>query len=227
MSMDIRNAKAVFFDWDGTLVDSFNFLHGAHNHTRKTLGFEPFSLDVFSTYFGQPREKLYNEIYKEHKEDAKRIFIEYVYKNHMDGLKTIADAENLLKWFNQAGIPCGVVTNKAGELVAKEISNFGWDKYFVSLVGAGEAEADKPSGAPLKLAYERAGLSCDMHEVLFVGDTDNDLKCAENAGATSVFIEDHEAYGAVKSDNKVDYHFPTCTDFLDFLLQNDRNSLKA
>ncbi|HRQ62224.1 MAG TPA: hypothetical protein PLO23_12085 [Alphaproteobacteria bacterium] len=47
---------AVFFDWDGTLVDSYGVLEAAHNHTRKALGFDPLPEGAFASYFGKPRD---------------------------------------------------------------------------------------------------------------------------------------------------------------------------
>ena len=117
--------KAVFFDWDGTLVDSFAFLHAAHNYTRAQFGMDSFSLDVFAMYFGQPREKLYAEIYgADNIEAAKGHFEHYVYSNHAKDLKPLPGAKELLETLEGLGIPCGVVTNKKGDLVRKEIENY-------------------------------------------------------------------------------------------------------
>lgn len=216
----LAKPEAVFFDWDGTLVDSFRFLHAAHNHVRGILGIEPFSLDVFEGYFGQPREKLYRELYGEYIEDAKTHFEAYVRANHLEGLKPTEGAQALLEALHQMAVPCGVVTNKKADLVAAEIQNFGWDKFFKSVVGAAEAEADKPSPAPLHLAVERAVLSCDMKNIWFVGDTDNDLACARDAGAVPVFIGLEKDYIRLSADYNIAFYGPTCAVLRDFLLQN-------
>ncbi len=227
MSKHILNAEAVFFDWDGTLVDSFAFLHKAHNHVRGVLGIEPFSLDVFAGYFGQPREKLYTELYGDFRDEAKGHFEAFVLANHIHDLKPIDGGEKILEWFASAGIPCGVVTNKKGSLVSAEIESFGWGKYFVSVVGAGEAEADKPSAAPLLLALEQAGIACPMEKILYVGDTDNDLLCAQSAGAHSILIAEAAEYSALSAAHKIDTHFDSCKSFYDFLLQSGVNSLEV
>lgn len=218
--------SGVFFDWDGTLVDSFEFLHGAHNHVCAILGRPQFSLETFSGYFGQPREKLYTEIYGEHRESAKTHFENYVMANHTTGIKPVEDARNVLQYLHEAQIPCGVVTNKKTDLVRAEIRNYGWDKYFASVVGAGEAEKDKPSAAPLHLAVERAALSATPQQIWFVGDTDNDLACAAEYGARSVFIAEEEK-DAIAADYHIDHYFPHCTSFYDFLLQSGLNSIKT
>lgn len=219
--IDIAQGRpaGVFFDWDGTLVDSFRFLHGAHNHVRGALGIEPFSLEVFGGYFGQPREKLYKELYGEHVEEAKRLFEAYVRAHHLEGLSAMPGAADLLARLSDMGVVCGVVTNKKGDLVRQEIENFGWGHYFKSVVGAAEAPEDKPSPLPLLLAVERAGLVCDMSKIWFVGDTDNDMACARDAGARSVLIAPEEDYISLSESFSIDLHRQNCSGLRDFLLQ--------
>jgi phosphoglycolate phosphatase len=226
MSM-IDLPKAVFFDWDGTLVDSFAFLHAAHNHARTSLGMEPFSLKDFEGYFGQPREILYTKIYGEHRDKAKAYFEEFVFNHYAEHLKPLDGAKEVLDWFKGAGIPMGVVSNKKRELIEAEIVNYGWDDYFIALVGAAEASSDKPSPAPLALAVERGGLDVSPEEVWYVGDTENDLGCGNDFGAVCVFIESDDMYKNLSKIFKIDVHSRNCRRFLDFLLQYDEKALKT
>lgn len=210
---------AVFFDWDGTLADSFAFLHGAHNHVCGVLGRPSFSLQVFEGYFGQPRDKLYREIYGEKMEEARAHFERYVLANHLSGLKPAEGAEALLRTLRGMEIPCGVVSNKKRSLIEAEIANFGWEDFFVSVVGAGEAEADKPSPAPLLLAVERSSLTVPMSDIWFVGDTDNDLICAEQAGCVPVLIERQEIYDKLSPLHKIGLYRGNCAGLNEFVLR--------
>jgi phosphoglycolate phosphatase len=222
----LEKPKAVFFDWDGTLVDSFRFLHAAHNHVRAILKIEPFSLEIFAGYFGQPREKLYKELYGDNIEEAKFHFEAYVRAHHLVGLRPMEGAEALLNILFELDIPCGIVSNKKGTLIEAEIDNFGWRKYFKSVVGAAEASADKPSAAPLFLALQKAGLNVQGRDVWFVGDTDNDMACARDAGSVSIFIAETHHYEKLKGDFVIDLHCENCTQLHDFLLQYKANGLK-
>ncbi|MCC6597423.1 MAG: HAD family hydrolase [Alphaproteobacteria bacterium] len=230
--MNTKNAihaepHAVFFDWDGTLADSFLFLHSAHNHVCKALGRPAFDLKAFEGYFGQPREKLYKELYGEKMEEARTHFEHYVLNNHLAGLKPAHGAEDLLKTLYDRRIPCGVVSNKKRNLIEAEIKNFGWDDFFISIVGAGEAEADKPSPAPLLLAVERANLmNIPMKNMWFVGDTDNDLLCAIGAECVTVLIERDHVYEKFSKQHHIDIHRNNCADLNALLLQNRINVLK-
>ena len=227
MSM-LSKPKAIFFDWDGTLVDSFAFLHAAHNHTRAQFGMGQFTLEEFSGYFGQPREKLYTEIYGvENIETAKGHFETFVFANHIEGLKPMVGAPALIEGLSGTDVLCGVVTNKKRELVEAEIKNYGWDEVFVSVVGAGEAEADKPSAAPFLLALERAGLSgSDLNDVWFVGDTDNDLACANEAGAPAVLVTNGDDVTDLLAEYNVALCLENCAELLEYLLQYGAEPLK-
>ena len=119
----LDGVKAVFWDWDGTLVDSFSFLHKTHNHVRGIFGMPEFSVAEFGNYFGKPREKLYRDIYgAENIDEAKGHFERCVIDNHHE-IKPMIGAQKLLEAFTARGIPMAVVTNKKGELVKKEIES--------------------------------------------------------------------------------------------------------
>ena len=56
-----------------------------------------------------------------------------------------------------AGWPQGVVSNKAGAFLRREVTYLGWNRFFGPVVGAGDAVADKPAPAPLLLALQQDG----------------------------------------------------------------------
>jgi len=217
----LNGIKAVFWDWDGTLVDSFAFLHKTHNHVRSQFGMEGFTLEEFDGYFGKPREILYNNIYgADNVEEAKSHFESFVVEHHGE-IKPMMGAERLLEVFVGLGLPMGVVTNKKGVLVRKEITNHGWDHYFTcETVGAGDASEDKPSSAPLMLALEKSGLEIEPHEILFVGDTENDVLCAHGAGAKIAFIEEDLKKHEIAKQYEALLMFRNCDEFSDYLLQS-------
>lgn len=211
--------QAVFFDWDGTLADSFKFLYGAHLHVHALLSMEPFSLEAFEGYFGGPREKLYTEIYGGRREEAKAHFEAYVLANHLGGFEPMPGAPELIETVRARKLFAGVVSNKKANLITQEIRHMGWDDIFPAIVGAGEAEEDKPSPAPLLLALERGGITAPRTAIWYVGDKDTDILCAKAAGCVSVFIENNMEQAHVKRAFSPELSFKNCREFGDFLLQ--------
>ncbi len=187
------NAKlpnAVFFDWDGTIVDSYQLLSDAHDYTLTTLGMPILEKDGFREYFGKERMFILSDIYKDKKDKAIEIFQAYVSKNsHV--IKPISGAKEALAFLRQKGVTLGVVTNKRRTAVEKEHVCTRLNDYLPIVVTAGEAKQDKPSAEPLLLAIEKSGLDIEKDEIWYVGDTGIDLQCARNTQCKSVFIKGH------------------------------------
>ena len=185
--MDLKMPRAVFWDWDGTLADSYGFLNDAHNFTLEALGFAPFKEGEYRNYFGKPRETLYPAIYKDKCDEAMVVFQGYVLENSHK-IQVLPDSRAVLELLHQKNIPMGIVSNKKANLIEKELKYLGWDKYFKVVIGSGDARADKPSGAPLLLALENSGITDGFDDVWYVGDTENDLACAKEVGCHAIFL---------------------------------------
>jgi phosphoglycolate phosphatase len=181
--------KSIFFDWDGTLVDSFEFLERAHNHVRAIYGMGPFAPGEFRGYFGMPRQMLYTKIYGDDWESARAHFEEYVDKNHMKLIKPLPGAEELVDALRTLKIKSGIVSNKKNRFVTREVEKLGWTDVFPILVGSGDAAQDKPEPAPLLLALSKAGLEKSAGEVFYVGDSETDAKCAQAVGCPLIIID--------------------------------------
>lgn len=183
--------KAIFFDWDGTLVDSFEFLERAHNHVRAIYGMGPFAHDEFRGYFGMPRQMLYTQIYGDNWETARAHFEEYVDKNHMELIKPLAGAGELIDALRALKIKSAIVSNKKSRFVTREVEKLGWADVFPVVVGSGDAARDKPEPDPLLLALTKAGLENHPSDVWYVGDSETDAKCARAVGCP-LYIIDYE-----------------------------------
>jgi phosphoglycolate phosphatase len=83
----------------------------------------------------------------------------------------------------------GIVSNKVGEFLRREVDRLGWTSFFGSIVGAGDATADKPACEPVHLALAPSGVPAG-EEVWFVGDTATDMECARNSGCIGVLLGD-------------------------------------
>lgn len=106
--------QGIFFDWDGTLVDSFAFLTKAHNAVKAGFGLAPFAGDEFSSYFGVPRDQLFVDIYGPHAEAAKRAFGAYYHDNHLKEMVVMEGALEMLDTIASLDIPMGWSVTKEG-----------------------------------------------------------------------------------------------------------------
>ncbi len=109
----------------------------------------------------------------------------------------------VLEALHAKGVKMGIVSNKRADLIAKEVANFKWGHYFSVIIGAGDAEADKPSSAPLLMALKQADIDHKAQTVWYIGDTENDLACANEAGCHSLFLT-----GDVRTQELIERYAP-------------------
>ncbi len=183
---------AVFFDWDGTLVNTLPGLREAHNHVRTSYGYDSWTEAEFRSNLRHSARELYPRLYAENAQDALERLYDYVKTHHLAALEVIDGAPEVLDALQKAGIPTALISNKRHEVLLREVGHLGWTDRFVTCVGAGQAPRDKPAADPLHMAVERSGLDFPMDSLWYVGDTVTDLEVAAAAGCRSVLLLDGE-----------------------------------
>lgn len=180
--------RAVIFDWDNTLVDSWGAISEAINHTRAAYGLCTWNRkeilvnctrsarESFPEWFGDKWEDAWQEYYSTFDKVRKRM-----------GITPANGATELLEWLYNHKIPALVVSNKSGNYLREEARVLGWAKYFASLVGAHDAPVDKPAREHADHALMLAGVESGPG-IWFIGDSITDITCARNAECTPVLI---------------------------------------
>ena len=184
--------KSLFFDWDGTLVDSIPMLFAAHNHVRVLHNLSPWTREEYAKAMIRSTRELYPSIYGEKALQAQTQLYDFIHENHLKTLTVIDGAADIVAFAAGFGVPMGVVSNKRDDVLKKEVEHLGWQKYFGVYIGAGVAVKDKPSGAPLLHALAMHPAEPRIEHVLYIGDTESDLACAADAGCKVAFIQ-HES----------------------------------
>jgi phosphoglycolate phosphatase len=186
--MTLKLPRAVIFDWDNTLVDSWPAIAEAVNYARVALCHEAWSLEQiranctraaresFPEWFGADWKKAYDIYYRNFDEIRRRREI-----------PMLRGAEELLRWLKAQAIPAFVVSNKRGDYLRLEAERLNWLEYFVKVVGAQDAPLDKPAREHVDHALQASGIVADA-SVWFIGDSEADMLCARNAGCTPIFI---------------------------------------
>jgi phosphoglycolate phosphatase len=116
-----------------------------------------------------------------------------------------------------APFPQAVVSNKTGRFLRAEVAHLGWAAHFGAVIGAGDAQADKPDPAPLHLALDRLGRSAGR-SVWYLGDTALDMQSARAAGVTAVLLGNAEHDGGIDRASP-DLHFCSASDLAASLRQ--------
>ncbi len=185
--MNGATPQAVFFDWDGTLVDTLPWLLKAHNHVRGHLGLEAWSVEEFKHFVRYSSRELYGPLYKERAEEALAVLRAVMEANHLENLHVLPDSLQLLEYLGSREIAVGIVSNKRHEFLLREIDHLGWGHLSRVSIGAGFAEKDKPAADPLLLALRQCGIEPGSH-VWYVGDSETDMQTAQAAGCAAILV---------------------------------------
>jgi len=100
---------------------------------------------------------------------------------------------------SHAGIYLAVVSNKTGKYLRKEAAHLGWTEHFGRLIGAQDAERDKPAIDPVIMAMEPSGRALGP-DVWFVGDAAIDVECARVAGCSAILVHGAAATVGARPD---------------------------
>ncbi len=202
--------RAVLFDWDNTLIDSWAAIQDAQNYTLSYFGLKPWTLEEVRTRVRGSMRDTFPAMFGERWREAGEVFYDRFTEHHLDTLKPLPGAEEMLRSLHGRGIYLGVVSNKKGDYLRAEAARLGWEAYFGSIVGAFDAANDKPSADPVLMALAGSGIASGR-SVWFAGDTDIDLECACNAGCLPVLVRDAPPAPGEFGEHPPAVHVPDCT----------------
>ncbi len=192
--------QAIIFDWDNTLVDTWPTIHTGLVETFIQMGHEPWSLEDIKAGRGGIHRSLresFPEIFGDRWEEAKKIYHTTFAKIHLERLSPLSGAEDLLKFLVQQDFLVMVVSNKTSKYLRMEIEALQWGHYFHSIVGALDAEKDKPDPAPVHLALKGTNI-VPSEKVWFIGDSQTDIQCALNSTCQPIFFTGNTDDKAIK-----------------------------
>lgn len=173
--------KLLIFDLDGTLLDSLEDLKNSTNYALKKFGYPERSLDEVRRFVGNGlRLLMVRALPKDASEDTVIRALGVMkahYKEHChDKTVPYAGIISLLENLKNRGYHTAVVSNKAQPMV--DILK---DVYFRNLIDIAVGESDKCARKPEPDMVNTVRQKFS-EEPVFIGDSDVDIKTAENAG---------------------------------------------
>jgi len=183
----MNRPSILLYDWDNTLVDAWGGITAALNAAFVAFNLPRWTVDDTRHRVRVSMRESFPLMFGERWGDARDIFYQSLAQNHLDHVAPMPGVEAVL----QAGsaVPQGVVSNKAGGFLRREVTHLGWDHFFGPVVGAGDAAIDKPDPAPLLLALKHLDVPPGP-SVWYIGDTALDMQAARAAGLTAVLLGD-------------------------------------
>ncbi len=185
----LKRPDAVFFDWDGTLIDGFETIIGGYNAALFHFNLPLMTPESARVRVRKSSREAFPEVFgAENAKEAMALYYAYVEQNHLKHLRALDGAEDILRELKSRKIPMGIVSNKADAVLKREVAHLGWADDFVVVLGAGVAARDKPAPDPLLKVAADSGFAADRHELWYIGDTETDMQAAHAAGFKPVFI---------------------------------------
>lgn len=188
--------RAVIFDMDGTLIDTFPAIVTAWNAGIGQLLGRTFTPQEVVARFGPTDEGMMNEAFPDDlSEEGKHEVIERYFRAYRQAHENITPFDGidaLLKFLSEKGMPLGVMTGKGRRACDETLKYFGWEGRFGSVITGDETTEPKPNpDGVLKVAR---ALGVEPKDCMFVGDSPADIGAAENAGMFSVVAGWHDFY---------------------------------
>lgn len=190
----LTTPEVILFDWDNTLVDSFDSIFATMNDTLVTFGQLPWTREEARERIQHSGKDALPLLFGDRWQEAASHFYNFYDKNHLNHLTSFPGVSGLLELAQQKGIKCGIVSNKRREIIDREIEHLGIANFFGTIVGSGDAAKDKPAPDPALLALDQLSHSPGTH-VWFVGDAPVDWECANTSGCTAVAVGDFPIKG--------------------------------
>ncbi len=186
--------KALFFDLDGTLIDSAPDLADAVNFTLARLGRETYDLDTIRSWIGGGATLLIQRALSGKKSPdpidshlftkAKELFFDYYAKNLCNQTRAYPHVKETLQTLKKR-YPLALITNKPERFVRPILQHLELD-FFDLIIGGDTLPQKKPSPLPLLHACQHFGVG--SREAMMVGDSSNDIEAAKSAGVPSVLV---------------------------------------
>ena len=206
--------QAVFFDLDGTLVDTAPDMAAALNTVLAENGGDPLPFEVIRRQVSNGGAGLirlaFGEVLDTPRGDELRARFLEIYRQRLcQDSQLFPGMEALISDLEKRGIPWGVVTNKPAWLTEPLLKELTVDHRACCIVSGDTLTERKPHPAPLLHAAKLSGT--DPEACVYVGDARRDIEAGRAAGMATVaalfgYIPDDERPPEWQAD--VEIHHP-------------------
>jgi HAD superfamily hydrolase (TIGR01509 family) len=175
--------KGVLFDWDGTLLDSFDADSSAYLAMFSELGVA-WGLEELSQHYSPNWYDVYRAAgLPKHHWDAADV----AWRKHYSGFrpKLIPGARKVLTTVARR-YKLGLVTSGDRDRVLRQLREFRFSKVFHARVCSGDTKHKKPHPGPLNLALRCIGL--EATQCVYVGDSPEDVQMAKSAHVRAIGV---------------------------------------
>lgn len=228
----LKDIQAIAFDLDGTLVDSVPGLALAAQNMLADLKLPTITNEQVKNFVGNGINVMLERIFKaigiessaEQFTQANALFNQYYNKVIDTETKLFPHVKETLKTLHDNQYSLALVTNKPAQFLPALLASLDIKEYFSLVIGGGDVIKLKPHPAALYQVMATYGLFSD--QLLFVGDSKNDITAAQNANCPTVALSYGYNYGVSIAASNPDFLLDDFKDLLTLLPQPKADAKK-
>ncbi len=206
--------RAMLFDFDGTLADSFAGITASTNHVRQTYGLPELTESVVRSYVGFGLVQLMTDLIP----GVPSVESVACYRAHhataiFTGTKLFPGVMTTLEVLHARGIRMAICSNKAVDFTKRIVTALGLDPLMQEVLGPEDVPHAKPAPDMLLEATRRLNVQPD--ETIYVGDMVIDVLAGHAAKISTWLIEGGATGHPLTTDAKPDRVFATFAEMLE------------
>lgn len=202
--------KQIVFDIDGTLIDSEKPILNSLQEVMLRVTGKKYPLEDLTFCFGITGEDTLQRLGIEDIPTVMQLWFE-ILQQHNNEMVLYEGIDELINHLLKEGYRLGIITSKPRVLFESDFGRFPVSQYFHPVVCADDTTEHKPTAGPLLKYMELTG--ADKNEILYIGDSIYDSRCAENAGVDFALA----VWGSHTQTTPADYYLKKPSDLLSVL----------
>ena len=219
---------AVFFDLDGTLIDTARDMARALNQLLEEEGQSPLDYDLIRSEVSHGARALIvlgfdDPEGSENFERLRQRFLDiYLQDIHVE-TELFPRMDEILDTLESSNVPWGVVTNKPSWLTLPLMASMQLRSRAATIICADTAGVSKPDPKPILDACHEAQVKPER--CMYVGDDERDVIAAHRAGMPSIALRcGYIRQGQNPADWNADMVMDTTTELLNWIEQQVNNT---
>lgn len=204
---DGQRLRAVLFDFDGTLGDSYPAITASVNHVRGLHGLPPLAEAEVRRHVGRgPLYLMEHTVPGVAPEAAEARYRAHHPSVMRSGTHLMPGAAEALAALKDAGLLLAICSNKPRKFTLDLLDYLGVARFLDAVLGPEDVPRPKPAPDMLRAALRRLGVPAD--EALYVGDMTVDIETARQAGVAVWVVptgsDDRATLEAARPDQLLD-----------------------